>query len=268
MMLNGKTALITGASSGMGRSFALQLAERGADVVITARRDERLRSLAEEITERHGVKATVVPLDLSLPDAPARLFDSTEGSGTPVEVLVNNAGFANLGTFLDTPYERSAELLNLNMLALTGLCWRFARPMCGRGSGFILNVASFASFTPVPNMAAYAASKAYVRNFSEALAMELEGSGVRVCAICPGPVATEFYEVAGRVAGRTGIPSGAAGPDRIAAAGLGALFSGRRLCLPVAKDHLNALFMRLLPRGFVMRMAGKEMGLKKPDGGK
>ena len=260
MTLKGKTALVTGASSGMGACFATLLAARGADLVITARREDRLKALAAEITQKHGVAVTVVPLDISLPDAPGKLFERTEGAGKPVEVLVNNAGFANLGAFLDTSYERSAQLLTVNMLALTELTWLFGRAMRDRGSGFILNMASFSAFTPVPNMATYSASKVYVRNFSEALAMELEGSGVKVCTICPGIVNTDFYEVASRTAGGYIKPSGGDTPDTIAAIGLDALFAGKRLSLPVVKDHVHAFFIRLLPRGFVMKMAGKEMG--------
>jgi hypothetical protein len=261
--LKGKTALVTGASSGMGARFAERLAARGADLVITARREDRLKALAADITQKHGVAVTVLPLDISLPDTPGALFAKTEGAGRPVEVLINNAGFAALGRFLDTPYERSAQLLTVNMLALTDLTWRFGRAMRDRGSGYILNMASFSAFTPVPNMATYAASKAYVRNFTEAVALELEGTGVRLCAICPGAVATEFWDVANQSSPAKTVPSAAAGPDTIAAAGLEALFGGKNLALPCSVDHFNAFFMRLLPRGFIMKMAGKEMGLGK-----
>lgn len=259
-MLKGRTAMVTGASSGMGVSFARQLAAKGANLVLTARREDRLKALATEITAAHGTKVTVIALDLALSDAPDRLFADTEGVGRPVDVLINNAGFATLGDFLDTPRERAMELLVVNITALTALTWRFGQAMRARKTGFVLNVASFASFTPVPHMSVYAASKAYVRNFSEAVAIELEGSGVRVCAICPGAVATEFWSVANRGTTAQVIPSGADSPDAIAAAGLDALFAGRRLALPRVKDSVNAFFLRLLPRGFVMRMAGKEMG--------
>ena len=264
MTLKGKTALVTGASSGMGAAFAGLLAARGADLVITARREDRLKALAADITQKHGVAVTVIPLDISLPNAAAALFAKTEGEGVPVEVLVNNAGFAMLGTFLDMPYERASELFRVNMLALSELTWLFARAMRDRKSGYILNMASFSAFTPVPNMAAYSASKVFVRNFSEALAVELEGSGVKLTTICPGIVDTDFYEIASRTAGRLIKPSGGDTPEKIAAIGLDALFGGERLCIPVAKDHLNAFFMKLLPRGFIMKTAGKEMGLNKP----
>jgi uncharacterized protein len=264
--LKGRTALVTGASSGMGACFAKQLAARGADLVITARREDRLKALAAEVVKKHGVAVTVLPLDMACPGAPAELFARTEGEGRPVEVLVNNAGFANLGTFLDVPYERSAELLTVNMLALTGMTWLFGRAMRTRKGGYILNMASFSAFTPVPNMATYSASKVFVRNFSEALSMELEGSGVSVCTICPGIVDTDFYEIASRTASGLIKPSGGDTPDTIAAIGLDALFAGRRRSLPVAKDHVNAFLMRLMPRGFVMKMAGKAMGLQKAGG--
>lgn len=261
MTLKGKTALVTGASSGMGAAFADLLAARGAGLVITARREDRLKALAASITQKHGVPVTVVPLDIAKPGAPDELFACTEGAGKPIEVLVNNAGFAMLGSFLDIPWARASELFRVNMLALAEMTWLFGRAMRDRKGGYILNMASFSSFTPVPNMTAYSASKVFARNFSEALAVEIEGSGVSVCTICPGIVNTDFYEIASRTAGRFVKPAGGDTPEKIAAIGLDALFAGKRLSLPVAKDHLNALFMKILPRGFIMKMAGREMGL-------
>jgi short-subunit dehydrogenase len=257
--LKGRTALVTGASSGLGICFATQLAECGADLVLTARREERLHELAGTLSARHGCRATVVPLDLAAPEGPARLLAATEGAGLAVDVLVNNAGFASLGDFLDVPLERASELLALNVAALTEITWRVGRAMRERKRGHILNVASFAAFTPVPHMAVYAASKAYVRNFTEAAALELAPHGVVLCALCPGAVATEFWDVANRGAAGSVSPSGAERPEVIVAAGLEALFAGRRLVLPRAKDAVNAFFLRLLPRGFVMKMAGREM---------
>jgi short-subunit dehydrogenase len=258
--LNGKTALVTGATGGLGAAFARRLAARGADLVLTDLHGDRLAELASEIQGRHGRQVTAVPLDLAAPGATAALLDRTEGAGVAVEVLVNNAGFATLGAFLDTPWERQAEMAAVNSLVPADLAWRFGRAMRARGSGFILNVASFASFTPIPNMAVYAASKAFARSFSEGLSFELEPAGIRVCALCPGAVATPFWDVASRTASAPVKPPGAS-PEQVAASALDALFAGRRLCLPRAKDHANAFFLRLLPRGFVARMAGREMGL-------
>ena len=198
MKLDGKTALVTGASSGIGRAAALELAAMGARLIITARRKDRLEELAEEIRTRHEVEIQVIAADLSDPLAASSLFDQTEGQDTPIEVLINNEGFGTLGEFLDIPWKLSQEQMQLNIRSLTELCWRFGNAMRERGHGYILNVSSIGAYQPVPKFATYAAGKAYVRNFSEALSFELAGDGVRVCCLCPGGTATEFAEVAGQ----------------------------------------------------------------------
>jgi uncharacterized protein len=257
--LRGKTALVTGASSGLGREFALQLAAMGAELVLTARREDRLDALGRELPGRFGVPVTAVPLDLTAAGAPAALFDVTEGRGQTVDVLINNAGFATLAPFLDIPLERTADQLRLNVVALSELTWRFGRTMRERGVGHILNVASFAGFTPVPYFATYAAGKAYVRSLSEAAAHELAPAGVRVCVLCPGGVATEFWDVASEGAPGGAVQATLARPEDVVAAGLRALFDGRSSVLPGALNQLNAFFMRFLPRGFLVRMTGKVM---------
>lgn len=257
--LRGKTALVTGASSGLGREFALQLAAMGAGLVLTARREDRLDELGREIPRRHGVPVTTVPLDLTDDDAPDHLFRATEGAGDPVDVLVNNAGFATLAPFCEIPLERTREQLQLNVGALTELTWRFGNAMADRGAGHILNVASFAGYTPVPYFATYAAGKAYVRNFSEALAQELAGSGVQVCVLCPGGVATEFWDVASEDGPARSIRATLARPEDVVRAGLTGLFDGRTSVLPGNLNQLNAFAMRFLPRGFLTRMTGKVM---------
>ncbi|MDP7111529.1 MAG: SDR family oxidoreductase [Myxococcota bacterium] len=257
--LRGKTALVTGASSGLGREFAVQLAGMGAELVLTARREDRLDALGRELPDRFGVPVTVVPLDLTADGAPAALFEVTEGRGQPVDVLVNNAGFATLAPFLDIPLERTVDQLRLNVVALSELTWRFGRAMRARGGGHILNVASFAGFTPVPYFATYAAGKAYVRSLSEAAAHELASAGVRVCALCPSGVATEFWDVAGDGAAGGGVQAALARPEAVVAAGLRGLFDGRASVLPGPLNQLNAFVMRFLPRGFLVRMTGKVM---------
>ena len=257
--LRGKTALVTGASSGLGREFAFQLAAMGAGLVLTARREDRLDELGREIPRRHGVPVTVLPLDLTLGDAPEQLFEATEGDGGPVDVLVNNAGFATLAPFREIPLERTKEQLQLNVVALTELTWRFARAMGVRGAGHILNVASFAGYTPVPGFATYAAGKAYVRNFSEALAQELDGSGVQVCVLCPGGVATEFWDVASDEGPSRSVQATLARPEDVVRAGLEGLFAGQASVLPGTVNQLNAFVMRFLPRGLLTRMTGKVM---------
>ncbi len=260
--LRGRTALVTGASSGLGRVFADQLAAMGADLVVTARREDRLDELGRTLPGRHGVTVTAIPLDLAAPGAPEQLFEVTEGAGMAVDVLINNAGFAVLAPFLEIPAERTDEQLRLNVVALTELTWRFGGAMRARGGGHILNVASFAGFTPVPCFATYAAGKAYVRSLSEALAHELAPEGVRVCALCPGGVATEFWEVASDTGPSRPVRATLARPEDVVRAGLDGLFGGRASVLPGLLNPINAFFMRFLPRGFLVRMTGRMMGGK------
>jgi short-subunit dehydrogenase len=264
MKLSGKTALVTGASSGMGHCFAEQLAAMGADLVICARRKERLDELAARIRESHGVEVLVIPVDLTEAGAAEKLFESTEGAGKPIEVLINNAGFAIFSPFVDIPWERTRQQIGLNVFALTELTWRFTGAMRGRGRGNILNVASFAGYTAVPNYATYAAGKAYVRNFSEALAWELRKTGVRVCSLCPGPVATEFFNVAGQTEMTPMVRAIQMQPERVARIGLKALFRGRRNLLPGPANKLSAFFMRFLPRRFLVWMTGRSLSGHRP----
>ena len=179
MDLKGQTALVTGASSGIGVAFARQLAASGANLVITARRKENLESLAKELGEKHGVKVDVVALDLSEPGSPEKLWDATEGARIEIDVLVNNAGGGIQQYFVDMSWDRIAKQMQLNVVSLTELTHRFARVMKTRGRGTILNVSSIGAYTPTPTMATYSAGKAYVRDFTEALAFEL---ATRPCA--------------------------------------------------------------------------------------
>jgi short-subunit dehydrogenase len=195
--LTGKTALVTGASSGIGEAIARQLAARGADVILVARRRDKLEALAGAIRAGHRVRADVVAMDLGEAGSAERLFEATEGAGRAVDVLVNNAGFGVHDRFADIAWERTASQLQLNIVSLTELTHRFVRAMLERRRGWILNVASVGAYMPVPSYATYAAGKAYVRNFTEALAFELRGTPVHVCCLNPGATATELMDVAG-----------------------------------------------------------------------
>lgn len=245
--LKGQTAIVTGASSGIGEWCARLLAERGADVVLVARREDKLRKLATELSAKHGVKADVLALDLTEHDAPAKLFDATEGAGRAVTVLVNNAGFGTQGHFPDIPWEKTAEQLQLNVVALTELTYRFVRKMKERNAGYVLNVASIGAFMPVPGYATYGAGKAFVRNFSEALAYELRRSSVHVCCLCPGPTETGFMAVSGQTVPawqrRTFMSA-----ERCARIGIGALLGGRRLIISGFMNTLGMWWLRWLPR--------------------
>jgi short-subunit dehydrogenase len=260
--LHARTALVTGASSGIGEALARRLATLGADLVIVARRRERLEALADELRAKQGVKVTVVALDLAAPDAARALFEQTEGAGVAVEVLVNNAGFGTQERFLDIPWERTAEMLQLNVVALTELTWRFGRAMAARGRGFVLNVASVGAYTPTPFYAAYAASKAYVRDMTEAVAWEIAPRGVHALSVCPGVVRTEFQQVAGhRLDGM--VARTAMSAERCAQLSLDALFDGRRNVVPGWWNAFGMWLLRLLPRRTMVRIAAESM--RKPD---
>jgi short-subunit dehydrogenase len=189
-----ETALVTGASEGIGRELARTFASRGFDVVLVARNAERLEALAGELASTHGVRAEPLPRDLAPPDAPAALFDSLTRRGVRIDVLVNNAGVLEFGPFLEADPARVAAMLDLNVRALTALTRLFVPPMVAARHGRVLNLGSVASFVPTPTLAAYGASKAFVLSFSEALAEELRGSGVTVTACCPGITETHMAQ--------------------------------------------------------------------------
>jgi uncharacterized protein len=193
---DGSTALVTGASSGIGAAIAESLARRGHGLTLVARREDRLSELATELHDRHGVRAGVVACDLA--DARQRdlLAARVRELGLEVEVLVNNAGFGYAGDFAHADRERQVEMVRVNCEAVVDLCGRYLPEMVERDRGVVINIASTAAFQPMPKSSTYAASKAFVLNFSEAVHQELRRSGVTVTAVCPGPVRTEFVEAA------------------------------------------------------------------------
>ncbi len=257
--LKGRRALVTGASSGLGAVFARLLAERGADLVITARRADNLHALAKEIGERHGVKVEVIPLDLAQPGAAEALWAATEGEGRAVDVLINNAGWGVYQGFLDTDAARVAQQIQLNLVSLTELTHRFAKAMLGRGRGHVLNVASIGAYTPTPALAVYSATKAYVRDFTEALAHELRRTPVRVCCLCPGGTATEFFEASGQAPPAI-VRATFMSAERCAAIGLRALFGGRRNVVAGLMNKISMFLLRFMPRRVIVWMAGTVVG--------
>ena len=191
------TALVTGASAGIGEAIARQLASRGHGVTLVARREERLRALAGELSEGHGVRAEAIAADLGDAAARDQLAAQIEGLGLEVEILVSNAGFGDPATVVDSDRERLLAMLRLNCEALLDLQARYLPAMVGRGRGAVINIASTAAFQPIPGTATYAATKAFVLSLSEAVHEELKGTGVTLTAVCPGPVKTEFMKAAG-----------------------------------------------------------------------
>jgi short-subunit dehydrogenase len=192
-----QTTLVTGASAGIGVEFARRLAERGSDVVLVARRRDRLEALAAELTATYGVRATAIALDLSLPAAGDTLATEVARRGLCVTGLVNNAGFGTWGPFHESDGKRLAEEINLNVTNLVDVSRAFIEPLRAAGTGILVNVASVAAYQPIPNMAVYAATKSFVLNFTEALWQESLGTGLRVLALAPGATSTEFFDVVG-----------------------------------------------------------------------
>lgn len=198
MEIRGRWALVTGASSGIGRDIARELARRGCHCVLSARRADRLEEVARELRDQFGVQAEVETSDLMSPGAAGELHARLQRRGRQIDVLVNNAGFGHHGNFVDNDLDTLTGLVQLNIVALMQLCHLHVRDMVGRGGGYVMNVASIAGLSPVPSYAVYGASKAFVVSFNEAISLELGKSGVVVSALLPGPTFTEFFDVSGQ----------------------------------------------------------------------
>ena len=258
--LDGRVAFVTGASSGIGAAFARQLAAAGADLVIAARRQAELDALATSLRAAHKVAVEVVVIDLGQPGAGAALFARTEGAGRAIDVVINNAGFGEHRDFIDQDWARVAQQLQLNVVTLTELTHQFARAMAARGRGHILNVASIGAYTPSPTYATYSAGKAYVRDFTEAVAYELAPRGVRLCSLCPGLTITEFHQVAGQTLPGWMRRFAAMSADRCAGIGLRALFGWRRNVVTGVGNKLGMWTLRFVPRRMMVWIAARSMG--------
>lgn len=243
--------LITGASAGLGAEFARQCARRGDEVVLVARRADRLEELAAEM----GEKAHVVAADLTEPQMATRVVAETIARGMWVRTLINNAGFGLRGRFDELPLSRQLEMIDLNIRALTNLSFVVINDMVRRGGGSILNVASTAAFQPGPNMAVYFATKAYVLSFTEALHEEWKDRGIKVSALCPGPTRTEFGEVAG-IKTLGGFDRLAMDSEPVVRAGLQGLEANRAVVIPGAANKATAWSTRFAPRSVVRKIAG------------
>ena len=246
------TCLITGASSGIGAEIARELALRGHGVTLVARRSDRLEELAEEV-RRRGIRAEVLACDVTDAAARGRLLEQVADLGLEVEVLVNNAGFGTAGPFVDIDGEREVQMVRTNVEAVVALAHGVAGAMVDRGRGAILNVASAAVFQPIPNQTTYAASKVFALSFSEALSSELGSSGITVTALCPGPVRTEFVEVAEME------DAAAEAPDFLwisasecAKAGVDGLERGRRVVVPNPAVRAGVELSRYTPHSILL----------------
>lgn len=247
----GRWALVTGASAGLGEAYARALAARGMNVALAARREDRLRALADELAAAHRIRTAVLPADLGEDGASQALWDAAT-AGREIHLLINNAGFGLKGRFDELPMERQAEMVRVNCIAPLELAHLALRHMRARGGG-IVNVASIAGYQPIPLMATYAASKAFLMAFSEALTEEAREDGVRVLVVNPGPVRTEFQAVAGtQVNDRT---SGLRTAEEVVEATLHALEAGKRTVTPGLINHLSGIAVRVAPRSLVVRVA-------------
>jgi short-subunit dehydrogenase len=242
------TALVTGASAGLGAEFARLCAADGYDVVLVARSAPRLAALAASLASTYSVKARPLVADLSSPAAPPEIF--AQMSGTPVDLLINNAGFGVRGAYAETDWARESSLMQVNMVSLAHLTKLFLPEMLRRRSGRILNVASTAAFVPGPFMAVYYASKAFVLSFSEALSNEVEGTGVSVTVLCPGPTRTEFAEAAG-IADSKLFHGPTMGAAEVALVGYRAMMAGKPSVIAGARNRWTMRGARLIPRSWI-----------------
>jgi hypothetical protein len=252
-----KTALITGASSGIGLDFARLFAEGGYDVVLVARTESKLKALADELGAKHGVRALAVAADLADPAAPGRLMERLKAEGVQVDVLVNNAGYAGYGAFAETDAKMELDMIQVNIVALTALTKAVLPGMLARNSGRILNVASTAAFQPGPLMAVYYATKAYVLSFSEALANETQGTGVTITCLCPGPTKTGFQERAKMEESKLVKGKDIMDSLTVARAGYEGLHEGRAVVIPGFMNKVLVQSVRFLPRSTITNIVRK-----------
>ena len=248
-------AVVTGASSGIGEHFARRLAEAGRPLLLIARREERLRALADELAAAHGVDASVLAADLTDAGAVHAVLAAIEGTGHPLGLFVNNAGFGRDGPFHAADAARQLDMVRLNVEAVVALTHAALGLLVPQGRGAVLNVASVVSFLPAPNSAIYAASKAFVLSFTEAVHEEVRPLGVTVTALCPGATRTEFFETAGTDTDQ--MPGFMlADPDAVAADGLDAVARGQAVRVSGGVNKASVGVMRLLPRALLRKAIG------------
>lgn len=255
------TAVVTGASSGIGAELARELARRGHGVTLVARRADRLEALARELHDAHGVRAEVVPADLTDPAARAAIATAVAERGLGVGVLVNNAGLSTTGPVHRSTPEAELGMVATNVDAVVDLCTRFLPAMVERGAGGILNVASTAAFQPLPGQAGYAASKAFVLSYGHGLRGELRGRGVHVTTLCPGPVRTEFGATAGFSADEesSALPSFMwEEPDAVARAGIDGLVAGHAVVIPGIANRIGAGLGAHVPRRLLVSLLARQ----------
>ena len=256
-----RTAVITGASSGIGLELAGLMAFDRIDLVLASRNREKLETIRDNLTKKYGIKVKIIQIDLSDEASPEKLFDEVKKSGLQIDYLINNAGFGDYGFFIDSDPDKLSRMIDLNIKTLTRLTRLFAPLMVLQGRGAIMNVASTAAFQPGPLMAVYYATKAYVLSFSQALAKELEGSGVTVTALCPGATDTGFKSAANLEGSKLFAGKRIASALDVARYGYKAMLKGKRIAVHGIINSLLVFSVRLMPSSlvtdFVMKIQGR-----------
>lgn len=249
-----KVTLITGASSGIGEAFARKLAAEKHNLVLVARSENKLHELCDELMFKHQITAHYVAIDLVDFEADRRLFEETEKHGMEVDWLINNAGFGSMGDFAEMELERELEMISLNVMTLVALTHRYLQKMRARKSGTIINVSSTAGFQPIPFMAAYAATKAFVSSFTEAIAEENKPFGITATALCPGPTETNFFAVAGAQPLQM---KGMQTPEQVVETGLAAVKSGKAKIISGWMNRIGAFFGTIAPNFLITKTVGR-----------
>jgi short-subunit dehydrogenase len=257
----GRTAIVTGASSGIGVEIAEELARRGHGLTLVARREDLLHEVAGRLAEAHGVRAEVIAADLSDADSRAALVDEIAGRGLIVDILVNNAGFSTTGAVATSDPDAEVKLVRLDVEAVVDLCSRVVPGLVERGQGAVLNVASVGAFQPLPGQASYAAAKAFVLSYTDSLHAELKGTGVTATSLCPGPVKTGF----GEAAGFSDAEAEGALPafmwetaEDVAKAAVDGMAKGRRVVIPGAANVVGAYAGRIAPKSLLVPLLAKQ----------
>lgn len=249
-------ALVTGASSGLGKEIARILANEGFGLLLVARREDKLRALKDELEAAHGIEVLVFPADLAREDTALDVYDFVLGRNLHIDVLINNAGFGDSGAFHEADWQRQRDMVQVNVVVLMQLMHLFVPHMVERGAGMVMNLASAAAFCPGPYMSVYYASKAYVLSFSEALHEELKGTGVTVTALCPGPTATGF-EAAADMGSNSTMFRHADDAATVAKRGCEAMMKGKAVSLQGAITKRLAFAVRLVPRSVARKFAAR-----------
>lgn len=261
MNIQGKWALVTGASSGIGEQFARQLAEQGGHLVLVARSQNKLESLASELRKKHGIQVEVIPIDLGKEGAASDLYQKCQFLKVDIELLVNNAGFATHGLFEQLSGVRQHEEVMLNVTAVVDMTHLFLPDMLGRSSGAVINVASTAGFQPLPYMAVYGATKAFILSFTQALWWENRNRGVQFFTLCPGATDTGFFKVVGAEEAAVGKKDT---PERVVQVALRALKDGKLYVVPGTQNYLGTQLGRFMTRKQGLRLVG---GMLRPRDG-